>query len=67
MFKNALASSSYSVDDIPQAKEFYGQTLGVEVSEEEEGLARGGDVFIYPKPNHEPATFTAPQFPGGQY
>ncbi|MDQ2974534.1 MAG: VOC family protein, partial [Acidobacteriota bacterium] len=46
--------------------EFYGQTLGLEVSETKEGLglrlAGGGQVFLYPKPNHEPATFTVLNF-----
>jgi predicted enzyme related to lactoylglutathione lyase len=67
MFKNTKAFFSFSVDDVQKAKEFYGQTLGLEVSEEEEGLelqiAGGGRVFIYPKPNHEPATFTILNFP----
>src|SRR5688572_24106538 len=67
MFKNTHEFSSFSVDDIPKAKEFYGQTLGVEVSEEQESLALkiagGGNVFIYPKPNHQPATFTVLNFP----
>ncbi|HCX30519.1 MAG TPA: glyoxalase, partial [Blastocatellia bacterium] len=67
MFKDTRAFSSFSVDDIQKAKEFYGQTLGLEVSETEEGLrlriAGGGQVFIYPKPNHEPATFTILNFP----
>jgi catechol 2,3-dioxygenase-like lactoylglutathione lyase family enzyme len=55
------------VDDLKKAKEFYGQTLGLNVSESEEGLelqiAGGGTVFIYPKPNHTPATFTILNFP----
>src|SRR2546422_6413159 len=67
MFKNTKAFSSFSVDDIKKAKEFYGQTLGLEVSETKEGLvlriAGGGEVFIYPKPNHEAATFTVLNFP----
>ena len=67
MFKNTKAFSSFSVDDIKKAKEFYGQTLGLEVSETKEGLglqiAGGGQVFIYPKPNHTPATFTILNFP----
>ena|SRR5687768_11932404 len=66
MFKNTKAFSSFSVDDIQKAKEFYGQTLGLEVSSEEEGLglkvAGGGDVFLYPKSNHEPASFTVLNF-----
>jgi len=55
------AFSSYSVNDIPKAKEFYGQTLGLSVFEEEEGLAikiGGSDIFIYPKDDHKAATFT---------
>ena len=66
MFKDTRAFSSFSVDDLQKAKEFYGQTLGLEVSETKEGLALrlagGGQVFIYPKPNHEPATFTVLNF-----
>lgn len=67
MFKDAKAFSTFSVNDIQKAKEFYGKTLGLEVSEEEEGLALniagGGSVFIYPKPDHEPASFTVLNFP----
>ena len=66
MFKDTKAFSSFSVDNIKKAKEFYEQTLGLEVSETKEGLALrlagGGQVFIYPKPNHEPATFTVLNF-----
>ena len=66
MFKKTRAFSSFSVDDMQKAKEFYGQTLGLEVSETEEGLglkiAGGGAVFLYPKPNHQPATFTVLNF-----
>jgi predicted enzyme related to lactoylglutathione lyase len=66
MFETSKAFSSFSVDDIPRAKEFYGQTLGLQVSESPEGLELhpGGnlDVFIYPKPNHTPATFTVLNF-----
>lgn len=67
MFKTTKAFSSFSVNDLQKAKEFYGQTLGLEVSEMPEGLqlniAGGGMVFIYPKPNHTPATFTVLNFP----
>lgn len=67
MFKNTKAFSGFSVDDLQKAKEFYGQTLGLKVSETPEGLglqiAGGGQVFIYPKPNHEPASFTILNFP----
>jgi catechol 2,3-dioxygenase-like lactoylglutathione lyase family enzyme len=67
MFKNTKAFSSFSVDDLQKAKRFYGQTLGLEVSETNEGLglhiAGGSEIFIYPKPNHAPATFTVLNFP----
>jgi catechol 2,3-dioxygenase-like lactoylglutathione lyase family enzyme len=67
VFKHTHAFSGFSVDDIQRAKEFYGQTLGLEVSEAPEGLrlqiAGGGEIFLYPKPNHEPATFTVLNFP----
>ncbi len=65
MFKDTRAFSSFSVDDAQKARKFYGQTLGMDVSDvvEEPGLltlhiAGGANVLIYPKPNHTPATFT---------
>ena len=48
-----------------QAKEFYSGTLGLEVEETKEGLElslAGNTVFIYPKPNHTPASFTVLNF-----
>src|SRR5512145_2771382 len=66
IFKNTKAFSSFSVNDLEEAKKFYGQTLGLGVSESEEGLnlqiKGGNDVFIYPKPDHVPATFTVLNF-----
>ncbi len=63
MFEHTKAFSGYSVNDIPIAKEFYSKTLGMKVKDGEMGnleldLGTGANVFIYPKPNHEPATFT---------
>jgi len=67
VFKDTHAFSSFSVDDIQRAKEFYGETLGLEVSEAKEGLglriAGGGLLFIFPRPNHTPASFTILNFP----
>ena len=67
MFKNTKAFSGFSVDDIQTAKKFYGETLGLEVSETHGllnlHLAGGATVLIYPKPNHAPATFTILNFP----
>ena len=65
MFKDAKAFSSYSVNDLQRAKEFYGQILGIEYSESAEGLelhTEGSTVFIYAKPNHTPASFTVLNF-----
>src|SRR5881397_2931309 len=66
MFKDTKAFSGFSVNDIQKAKEFYAQTLGLEVSETHGllnlHLAGGAKVLIYPKPNHVPATFTVLNF-----
>jgi len=67
MFKDTQAFSGFSVDDIPKAKAFYSQTLGLNVVEENGMLqlhiAGGHPVLIYPKPNHTPATYTMLNFP----
>ena len=61
------AYSGFSTNDLARAKAFYGQTLGVEVTEEHGllhlHLAGGGKVLIYPKPSHRPAEFTVLNFP----
>ena len=65
MFKEADSFSSFSVNDLKKAKDFYRETLGLEVSESSEGLElRTGDnvIFLYPKPNHAPASFTVLNF-----
>jgi catechol 2,3-dioxygenase-like lactoylglutathione lyase family enzyme len=65
MFKDSEAFSSFSVNDLKKAKEFYGRTLGLDVAETKEGLElnlAGSTVFIYPKPNHTPASFTVLNF-----
>lgn len=66
LFKAAKSFSSFSVNDLQQAKAFYGETLGLDVRETHEGLElHTGDnaVFLYPKPNHTPASFTVLNFP----
>jgi catechol 2,3-dioxygenase-like lactoylglutathione lyase family enzyme len=67
MLEDAHAFSGFSVDDLERAKRFYGETLGLHVSENPAGLelelGGGTTVFVYPKPNHEPATFTVLNFP----
>jgi predicted enzyme related to lactoylglutathione lyase len=70
MFTDTKAFSGFSVDDIHKAKTFYGDTLGLGVSEPdpETGLmelrtAGGATILVYPKPDHTPATFTILNFP----
>lgn len=62
MFKAIGAFSGFSVKDLGKAKDFYSNTLGLKVSEDEMGLKLhlpgGGQVFVYQKNNHEPATYT---------
>jgi predicted enzyme related to lactoylglutathione lyase len=67
MFKNTTAFSGFSVNDLDKAKQFYGETLGVDVSNEDGmlflHLSGGGKVLIYQKDDHQPATFTVLNFP----
>lgn len=69
MFKNNKVFSSFSVNDAKKAKEFYSQTLGLEVTNipDMDGLLKlqfsdGSSLMIYQKPNHIPATFTVLNF-----
>jgi predicted enzyme related to lactoylglutathione lyase len=72
MFKDSKAFSSFSTNDLGAAKEFYGGALGLDIKEDttmnilELHLAGGGSVMIYPKDNHEPATFTVLNFTTGK-
>jgi catechol 2,3-dioxygenase-like lactoylglutathione lyase family enzyme len=68
VFAHTKAFSGFAVPDIEQAREFYGDKLGIEVTEENGLLTlhlAGGDrpTLIYPKPDHEPATYTILNFP----
>lgn len=67
MFENTKAFSGFSVDDLTRAKQFYGETLGVRVSEDNGlltlHLAGDRDTLVYPKDDHEPASFTILNFP----
>jgi catechol 2,3-dioxygenase-like lactoylglutathione lyase family enzyme len=66
MLGNSKAFSGFAVDDLQKAKEFYEDTLGVNVSEENGlltlHLAGGRDTLIYPKPDFTPATYTILNF-----
>ncbi|MBA3874595.1 MAG: VOC family protein [Anaerolineae bacterium] len=68
MLKSDKAFSGFSVNDMAKAKEFYGKTLGLNVSDGPMGnlelkIGNGNSIFIYPKPNHEAATYTILNFP----
>ena len=68
MFKDTKAFSGFAVPDTAAARAFYGDVLGIETSEEHGMLTlhlAGGtrETLIYPKPDHEPATYTILNFP----
>jgi len=66
MFKARAAFSGFSVDNLAKAKEFYAGILGLKVDDQPMGLRLhlpgGATVFVYPKDNHQPATFTILNF-----
>lgn len=66
MLRDAKPFSSFSTNNLKTAREFYADKLGLKVSETPEGLQLslegGSEVFLYPKSNHAPATFTVLNF-----
>jgi catechol 2,3-dioxygenase-like lactoylglutathione lyase family enzyme len=66
MFAFEKTFSTFSVDDLGKARDFYRKTLGLDVKEQPEGLdlnlPGGQQVFVYPKPDHTPATYTVLNF-----
>jgi catechol 2,3-dioxygenase-like lactoylglutathione lyase family enzyme len=66
MLGNARTYSGFAVDDLDTAREFYGETLGLEVSTNPAGLfvnvADGRETLIYHKPDFVPATYTILNF-----
>jgi len=70
MFKGSKAFTSFSVNDISKAKDFYGKTLGLDVEEIKEmkgllilNIADENKIMIYHRPNHTPAAYTVLNFP----
>lgn len=63
MFNPITAFSGLAVDDLAKAKDFYVQVLGLQIEDETMGLQLrlpgGGYLFVYPRPDHEPAGYTA--------
>ncbi|MEU3727005.1 VOC family protein [Streptomyces sp. NPDC031705] len=68
MFTNTKAFSGFAVNDLQRAREFYSETLGLRVTEEQNGMltlhiAGGTEILVYPKEDHAPAGFTVLNFP----
>jgi catechol 2,3-dioxygenase-like lactoylglutathione lyase family enzyme len=67
MFTHSPAFTGFSVDDVSAARSFYADVLGLEVSEQGDMLTLhlegGGRVLVYPREDHEPATFTVLNLP----
>ena len=66
MFADTRAFSGFAVDDLDRARQFYGETLGLNTSEANGlmslHLAGGRDTVVYPKPDHMPANYTILNF-----
>lgn len=63
MFRDSNAFSSFSVNDLKAAKKFYGEVLGLQVTDNPMGVLElhikgSSNIMVYPKPDHQPATFT---------
>lgn len=67
MLHDSKAFSGFSVNDLDKAKRFYGEVLGLDFSESPGQLhlhlSGGTNVFVYEKPDHQPASFTVLNFP----
>jgi catechol 2,3-dioxygenase-like lactoylglutathione lyase family enzyme len=67
MLTDSHAYSGFSTNDIEACRAFYADTLGLNVTEENGmltlHLGGGANVLIYPKDDHQPATFTCLNFP----
>jgi predicted enzyme related to lactoylglutathione lyase len=64
--------SSFAVDDVAKARDFYSDTLGLRVSVVADmgplltlHLAAGHDVMLYERPDFTPATYTVLNFEVG--
>jgi catechol 2,3-dioxygenase-like lactoylglutathione lyase family enzyme len=67
MFTDTKAFSGFAVDDVEKARAFYGDTLGLKTSEENDILtlhiADDRPTLVYPRPGHIPAEYTILNFP----
>lgn len=69
MFNEARPFSGYSVDDLEEAKTFYGEVLGIAIEDTGMGLMmsfpNGQTIYLYEKEDHTPAAYTVLNFPVG--
>lgn len=67
MLTDSAAFSGFSTNDIEVTRAFYADTLGLRVTEENGmltlHLGSGTTVLVYPKDDHQPATYTCLNFP----
>lgn len=67
MFNEARPFSGYSVDDLEEAKTFYGEVLGIAIEDTGMGLMmsfpNGQTIYLYEKEDHTPAAYTVLNFP----
>ena len=70
MLADSKAYSGFAVPDLAEARAFYADTLGLNVSELDDQsdlitlhLAGGRNIVVYTKPDHSPATYTILNFP----
>ncbi|MFL5641253.1 MAG: VOC family protein [Chloroflexota bacterium] len=64
MFEKRTVFGGFAVKDADEARSFYGTTLGLDVRDgNQPGILEihgtgGAPILVYPKPDHQPATFT---------
>lgn len=68
MLSDSPAFSSFSTNDIDKAIVFYGEVLGLNVKKTEMGIveiafSNDSTVMVYPKNDHQAASFTVLNFP----
>jgi catechol 2,3-dioxygenase-like lactoylglutathione lyase family enzyme len=69
MLTESNAFSGFAVDDLAAAREFYAETLGLNISERMEDMLLSLDhpggraTIVYVKPDFTPATYTVLNFP----
>jgi catechol 2,3-dioxygenase-like lactoylglutathione lyase family enzyme len=67
MLNDSQGYSGFAVNNLAEAKRFYGETLGIKLLDGVMGLmiklGSGAKIFIYEKADHQAANFTILNFP----